>query len=62
MCDAYINNFNCTQMPKVVRCIKCNKSFLGTTYTLLEHHKECTSNQPKGTQFTQNHFAHPVRR
>ena len=28
-------------MPKVLQCAICKQSFLGGTYTLLKHFKEC---------------------
>jgi len=39
-------------MPKIVQCTICRNSFVGTTYTLIEHHKECTQNQQPDIQFT----------
>lgn len=28
-------------MPKVLQCALCKRSFLGGTYTLIKHFKEC---------------------
>ena len=41
-------------MPKIVECIICGKSFLGTTYTLIEHHNKCTPSPKNDTPYTAN--------
>ena len=41
-----------SHMPKIVQCAICRNSFVGTTYTLIEHHKECTQNQRQDILFT----------